>query len=118
MPILLRLKRLLRPAVVPAIGACLVAYFAYHAVQGDHGILARTHLKAELAQAEATLSALRSERQELEHRAGLLSPERIDPDLLEERVRIMLNYAHPDEVIYFYPDDGGSPVTGVARSAQ
>ena len=118
MPILLRLKRLLRPAVVPAFGACLVAYFAYHAVQGDHGILARTHLKAELAQAEATLAELRSEREVLEHRAGLLSPERIDPDLLEERVRVMLNYAHPDEVIYFYPDEAGNPVTGVARPVQ
>ena len=109
MTILLRLKRLLRPAAVPAFGACLVGYFAYHAVQGDHGILARTHLRAELAQAEATLSTLRSEREVLEHRAGLLSPERIDPDLLEERVRVMLNYAHPDEVIYFYPDDPALP---------
>ncbi len=109
MPTLLRLKRLLRPAVVPALGACLVAYFAYHAVQGDHGFLARTHLNAELAQAEATLADLRAERAVLEHRAGLLSPEHIDPDLLEERVRVMLNYAHPDEVIYFYPDGGPSP---------
>lgn len=104
MSILFRLKRVLRPALIPAFGACLVGYFAYHAVQGDHGILARTYLRAELAQAEASLAALRAERAVLEHRAGLLSPERIDPDLLEERVRVMLNYAHPDEVIYFYPD--------------
>ena len=115
MPLLLRLKRLMRPAAVPAFGACLVAYFAYHAVQGDHGILARTHLKAELAQADATLAALRAERELLEHRASLLSPDHVDPDLLEERVRVMLNYAHPDEVIYFYPDDGPAPATGTAR---
>lgn len=115
---LLRLKRLLRPALVPAIGACLVGYFAYHAVQGDHGILARTHLRAELAQADATLAELRDEREILEYRAGLLSPEHIDPDLLEERVRVMLNYAHPDEVIYFYPDDGLTPGAGVVRPTQ
>ena len=118
MPSLLRLKRLLRPALVPAIGACLVGYFAYHAVQGDHGILARTHLRAELVQADATLAELRHEREILEYRAGLLSPERIDPDLLEERVRVMLNYAHPDEVIYFYPDEAVRPGADSARPAQ
>lgn len=118
MSILFRLKRVLRPAAVPAFGACLVVYFAYHAVQGDHGILARTHLRAELAEAEATLSGLRAERQVLEHRAGLLSPDRIDPDLLEERVRVMLNYAHPDEVIYFYPDRPATPQVGLGRAPQ
>ena len=106
MTLVLRLKRLLRPAVVPVFGTCLVAYFAYHAVQGDHGFLARGELRAELAEAEETLAALRAERELLDHRVGLLGTQRIDPDLLEERVRVMLNYAHPDEVIYFYPDDG------------
>ena len=118
MSMLFRLKRALRPAIVPAIGACLVGYFAYHAVQGDLGILARTRLNAELAQADATLAALRAEREVLEHRVGLLSPEHIDPDLLEERVRVMLNYAHPDEVIYFYPDDGTSTRPDSARPTQ
>lgn len=118
MSFLFRLKRALRPAIVPAIGACLVGYFAYHAVQGDLGILASTRLKAELSQAEATLDALQAERQLLEHRVGLLSPAAIDPDLLEERVRVMLNYAHPDEVIYFYPGDGTLPRPGSARPTQ
>lgn len=113
MSILFRLKRVLRPALVPAFGACLVGYFAYHAVQGNHGLLARSHLKVELLQAEETLAELRAERGVLEHRAGLLGPDRIDPDLLEERVRVMLNYAHPDEVIYFYPDDPAA--TGADR---
>ena len=105
MSILFRLKRVLRPALVPAFGACLVGYFAYHAVQGNHGLLARTQLRAELLLAEETLAELQAEREVLEHRAELLGPDRIDPDLLEERVRVMLNYAHPDEVIYFYPDE-------------
>ncbi|NNG05948.1 MAG: septum formation initiator family protein [Inquilinus sp.] len=97
------LRRKLRPALVPAVGAFLVGYFLYHAVQGDHGVLARSHLRTELAQADETLSALRAERERLEHRVSLLGVEQLDPDMLEERARVMLNFAHPDDVVYFYP---------------
>jgi cell division protein FtsB len=43
------------------------------------------------------LATLTGERQEIEHRVALLSPSSIDPDLLDERARLMLNVAEPDD---------------------
>ena len=85
----------------PVLGACLVGYFAYHTIQGNRGLMARSHLQAEVAQAQSTLADLRSRREALELRADLLHPERLDPDMLDERARLMLNLAHPDDVVIY-----------------
>ncbi len=34
--------------VPPVVAACLLAYFAFHTLQGEHGWLAWRHLKQEL----------------------------------------------------------------------
>ncbi|NBC33599.1 MAG: septum formation initiator family protein [Alphaproteobacteria bacterium] len=87
--------------MVPTVGLCLVAYFCFHALQGHRSIFARERLEAELAQAHETLDTLQAERRHLEHRTDLLMPDGLDLDLLEERARSVLNYAHPDDVILF-----------------
>jgi|HigsolmetaAR204D_1030405.scaffolds.fasta_scaffold02486_6 cell division protein FtsB len=101
MSIAVAFRRYLRPVLAPALGIFMVGYFAYHAVQGEHGLIAYGRLQGEIAEAEATLSELRSQRAYLEHRADLLSPRHLDRDMLEERLRFVLNYAHPDEVILY-----------------
>jgi cell division protein FtsB len=108
-------RRRLRPIIGPALGACLVGYFVYHTVQGEHGLLARNRIAAELAAAEARLAALRAEREALEHRVDLLSPEHLDLDLLEERARVMLNFAHPDDVVIMLPPGPPAPPPPPAR---
>ncbi|WP_210163346.1 FtsB family cell division protein [Niveispirillum irakense] len=97
------LLRALRQTVGPLIGVCVVGYFAYHTVHGDRGLVALTHLQNEVAEAQATLTQVRGEREELERRANLLRPDHLDPDLLEERARAVLNYSHPDELIILLP---------------
>lgn len=97
------LARSVRPALAPAIGACLVGYFLYHMVQGEYGLRTRAHLELQIAQAEDTLADLRVDRMEIERRVLLLSPETLDRDMLEERARRMLDYAHPDDVIITLP---------------
>jgi cell division protein FtsB len=103
------LKRRIRPVLAPVIGASLFAYFSYHAIQGDRGILARFGLEQEIAQAEATLAELRARRAHLEHRASLINPEQVDLDMLDERARAMLNYAEPGEVVLFFAAQPGTP---------
>jgi len=97
------IRRKLRPVIGPVVGASLIAYFAYHAIQGDHGIFARDNLKDEVAQAQATLGTLQTQRSEMEKRAALIDPKQVDLDMLDERARAMLNVAKPDEVVIFYP---------------
>lgn len=87
--------------------ACLVVYFAYHAVQGERGLNAWWRLTQKIALAEATLDALNGQRAALEARVALLRPESLDPDMLEERARADLNFGRPDEMIVLQPKESG-----------
>ncbi|MCW8971238.1 MAG: septum formation initiator family protein [Rhodospirillales bacterium] len=86
-------------AMSPLIGLGIVSYFAYHAVQGERGIIAWSQLKQNVAEARAVQSEITYERNVWERRVRLLHPESLDSDMLEERVRVMLNYGRDDEVI-------------------
>lgn len=82
------------------IAAILVTgYFGYHAFNGGHGIIAMRGLKVERAELIATLARLEARKADLEHRVSLLRPESIDPDMLDERARALLNQAHPNEIV-------------------
>ncbi len=95
------LNRRFRHLAGPLIGLGAVTYFAYHTVEGDRGVLAYLRLHNEIQIAEMRLSRVSSERQEMEHRVLLLRPDHLDPDMLEERARIMLNMGRDGEVVVF-----------------
>ena len=97
------LKRYAGQVARPVFGTLFVAYIAYHAVQGDRGLLAYFTYSQEKARAAATLADVRRQRERLAHRVSLLRPESIDPDLLEERARITLDLIREDEFIIFLP---------------
>ena len=77
----------------------MIAYFAYHAVQGDRGLIAWWNLRYELEKTEAALAEVDADKQVIERRVALLRPESLDPDMLEERARIILGFVHPDDRI-------------------
>lgn len=97
MVLLVDIKRRARKAAGPLVGAAALVYFAFHVVQGDRGLLAWWHLRHEIVKSESELQAVSSQRAELEHRVALLRPESLDPDMLEERARLMLNVGRPNE---------------------
>jgi cell division protein FtsB len=88
-----------RQVIVPLAGAALMAYFAYHAVQGDRGLIAWWKLRYEMEHTDVALQELTAEKKALEQRVSLLRPQSLDPDMLEERARIMLGFVHADDRI-------------------
>jgi cell division protein FtsB len=97
--------RLIAP---PVLIFCLVAYFGYHAVQGERGLLAWLSVKHELAEARATQTALTATRADLKRRVDLLARDGLDLDMLEERAHEVLNYGREDEVIILLPNGRGA----------
>ncbi len=85
----------------PVIGTCLLVYFIYHGLQGDRGLIAFWQLTKQVAQAEKTHSIFSRKRSEIQNRVNLLSPYSLNWDMLEERVRFILGYSKPDEIIIF-----------------
>ncbi len=105
MDVLYALRARARQIVGPVLGITLCAYFAYHLVEGDRGLLALWNLQTQVRDAEATLARLQAERAPLAHRVAMLRGDHLDRDYLDEQVRAMLDYAAPDELVI---DDGSS----------
>lgn len=74
-----------------------VAYFSQQAYVGDHGLVASRSMEAEIAQLEARLANVKTERTAVEHRIDLLSAERLDPDLLDEQARTDIGWISPED---------------------
>lgn len=96
---------LLRPRQIlaPVIFATVFGYFGYHLVNGDRGLLAMVHLQRENQIADQNLAEAEATRKIWELRVSELRNQSIDPDMLDERARMLLNYARKDDVIIFTP---------------
>ncbi len=94
----------LRRVAGPVLGACLVGYFAFHAMHGERGVRAWLKLRQDVAATQAMAAAVAEQRRRWEHRVRLLHPDSLDPDLLDERVREMLNYTDPGDIVILLPD--------------
>ncbi len=88
-----------RFVVGPVLGLCAIGYFAYHGVHGDRGLIAWWKVKQRVVAAKEALILSENEREKLEKRVRLLNPGSLDPDMLEERARLMLNYGHTDDIV-------------------
>ncbi|MEJ8573178.1 septum formation initiator family protein [Microbaculum marinum] len=85
--------------LIPIIGIAVIGYFVYHGLNGARGFWASQQREAEVAVLEKELADLRKERDILEQHVALLRPESLDPDMLEERARVLLNVAHPNDIV-------------------
>ncbi|QCI68213.1 FtsB family cell division protein [Phreatobacter stygius] len=94
-----RLHRILQAAALYALAAVMIAYFGFHAYHGDHGIRAKQQFLAEIADLNTELQALRREKAEVDRRVVLMRTEALDPDMLDQRAREILNFADPRELI-------------------
>lgn len=105
MSIVYDIRRLARQVIGPVLVVSLMVYVIYHGVQGNHGLIAYWQLVKQVDTAKQALAVLDEEKLRLQRRVKLLHPDSLDPDMLEERARVMLGYAHPlDEIIVDRPD--------------
>jgi cell division protein FtsB len=91
----MRLTALIFPLIACGVGG----YFGYHLQNGDHGLAARAELQSRKEVLEGELAGLREVKQRLERDVALLRPDNLDPDMLDERARAILNLVHPDDLV-------------------
>lgn len=114
MTLWLEIKRRAWRVVGQGLAAATVAYFGFHMMTGDRGLQAYLRITAELDEAEALAAKLAAERRQLEQRVSLLRNDPLDPDMLEERARVLINLGREDEVVIFY-DRAGRGAAGGAE---
>jgi cell division protein FtsB len=72
--------------------AGLISYFGINAYTGDRGLNAQQQLDAQIAELVKERDTLKAERMVWERRVGLLNSRSLDPDMLDERARTLLDY--------------------------
>jgi cell division protein FtsB len=93
-----RLRCLLNTLGLYVTAALLVGYFVVNAYSGNHGLKAKQDIDRQMAALSAELNHLQVERAQWQRRVNLLKPENIDPDMLDERARALLDYVGPDDL--------------------
>ena len=94
-----RFKSFLTGVALYTMAAGLIGYFGVNAYTGKYGLHAQAALDQEMIALTSELARLKQERIVLEQRVSLLRAESLDPDMLDERARFQLEFAHPRDVV-------------------
>ena len=97
--IIRELRRRAHQFTGPSIALCAIAYFIYHIIQGDRGLIAWQKLEAKALQTETELASLQHHHDILENRVKHLRDDNLCPDLLNQRAKEVLGYIHPNELV-------------------
>ena len=95
----IEVSRKLRQVLGPLLGAAIMVYFTFHAIQGERGLIAWWNLRYDIERVDVELARVAADKESLEHKVSLLRPEYLDRDMLEERSRLMLGVVHPLDII-------------------
>jgi cell division protein FtsB len=93
-----RIRAFLTALGLYVVAALFIGYFGVNAYTGKNGINARQELDQQIADLAREVERVKAERARWEQRVALLKADRIDPDMLDERARQLLNYLDPHEV--------------------
>ncbi|HUD85263.1 MAG TPA: septum formation initiator family protein [Xanthobacteraceae bacterium] len=93
-----RLRSILTALGLYVMAALLIGYFGVNAFSGNRGLKAKEDIDQQIATLTADLNRLKLERSQWERRVALLQSDKIDPDMLDERARALLDYVDADDL--------------------
>lgn len=94
-----RLRSFLTALCLYAVAAVLIGYFGINAFTGNRGLRAKQDIERQVAELTAEIQRVRAERDQWERRVSLLRSGNLDPDMLDERARAVLNYSHANDAV-------------------
>jgi cell division protein FtsB len=98
-----RIRSILTALALYVMAGLLIGYFGANAYSGNHGLRAKQDIDEQTAGLNAELDRLKAERAKWERRVALLKSESLDPDMLDERARALLDYVHPNDAVMMLP---------------
>jgi cell division protein FtsB len=110
-----RLRTILNALALYVLAALLIGYFGVNAYSGNRGLKAKEDIDRQMASLNTDLTRLKLEHAQWARRVALLKSDAIDPDMLDERARSLLDYANPNDMtMMFQPVP--SPASGQVSS--
>jgi len=93
-----RLRTVLSALGLYAFAALLIGYFGVNAYSGDRGLKAKEDIDRQMTTLNAELDRLKHEHGQWQRRIALLKSDDLDPDMLDERARALLDYVDPNDL--------------------
>lgn len=109
-----RLKRppFWRPLALAVALLAFQGYLGYSAISGNFGIESREAIHADIQVLKDRSSALQAEIDSFSHRNSLMNPRHLDPDIVTERARALLNMASAEDILVMVDPQSGKPISG------
>ncbi len=107
-----RLRSILTALGLYVTAALLIGYFGVNAFSGNHGLKAKQDIDQQIASLSTELGQLQIERAQWQRRVALLKSNGLDPDMLDERARALLDYVHPNDLTLTFDTPRRSPAGG------
>lgn len=112
MPTRLKRPAIWRPLALTVALLSFQGYLAFSAIGGQFGIENRTQILLDIDQLKGRSAALQAEIDAYRHRSTLMDTRRLDPDIITERARALLNMAHVDDMLVMVDSVSGKPLSG------
>ncbi len=94
-----RLRSVFTALCLYLMASLMIGYFWVNAFSGNRGLEAKKDLDLQIAELSAELGRVKAERAQWQRRASLLKPDKLDPDMLDERARALLNYVDRRDLV-------------------
>lgn len=112
MPTRLKRPAFWRPLALTVTLLAFQGYLGFSAISGQFGIESHETIVADIKVLEDKSAALQVEIDTFRHRISLMNPRHLDPDLVVERARALLNMAHADDILVMVNPQNGKPISG------
>ena len=112
MPTRLKRPALWRPLALTVALLGFQGYLGFSAIGGQFGIENRVQILIDIDQLKGKSAALQAEIDAYTHRATLMDSRRLDPDIVTERARALLNMANAADIIVMVDPKTGEPLSG------
>ncbi len=111
--------RLKRPAIwrslsVTALLLAFQGYLGFNVIGGQFGIQSQQQMRVDIETLKAQSASLAAEIDSYRNKASLFDAASLDPDILTEKARALLQMAQPNDLIVMTDPKTGLPISGSA----
>ena len=112
-----RLKRpaLWRSLLVTGLLLAFQGYLGFNVIGGQYGIESQKQMRIDIEDLKSKSATLSAEIDSYQHKSSLFDSTSLDPDILSEKARALLQMAQPDDLIVMTDSRTGLPISGSAR---
>src|ERR1700732_4993269 len=97
-----RVRSILTALCLYVLAALLIGYFGVNAFSGNRGLKAQQDIDRQMAVLTTELERLKHEHTQWQRRIALLKSDDLDPDMLDESARTLLDYVDPRDLTMMF----------------